>query len=163
MATTASTRASTMRRLIRASATGDGDSMADLVTADVTSWSPNLFTASRSELVAALEPRDDAFTAITVEVRALDQIGDKAIAEWHVGADHTGPLVVDDDLSIEPTGRRLHLCGVTVAEFDDDRVCAFRSYFDDLALVEQAVTQGWAGSPGSPGTSAGGARADERP
>ncbi len=139
MTTTASTRASAMRRLIRAAVTGDGDSMVDLVTADVTSWSPNLFTTSRSELLAALDARDDAFTGVTVEVRALDQIGDKAIVEWHVAADHTGPLVVDDDLRIEPTGQRLHLCGTTVAEFDGDRVCAFRSYFDDLALVEQAL------------------------
>ena len=139
MTTTASTRASAMRHLIRAAVTGDGDSMVDLVTADVTSWSPNLFATSRSELLAALDPRDDAFTGITVEVRALDQIGDKVVAEWHVAADHTGPLFVDDDLCIEPTGRRLHLCGATVAEFDGDRVCAFRSYFDDLALVEQAL------------------------
>jgi predicted ester cyclase len=56
-----------------------------------------------------------------------------------VAADHTGPLFIDDDVVIEPTGRRLHLSGATVAEFDGDRICAFRSYFDDLALVEQAL------------------------
>jgi len=143
MTTTASTRASAMRRLIRAAATGDGDAMVDLVTADVTSWSPSLFATSRSELLAALDPRDDAFTGITVEVRALDQIGDKAIAEWHAAVDHTGPLVVGDGLRIEPAGRRLHLCGATVAEFDGDRVCAFRSYFDDLALAfTEAIRSG---------------------
>ena len=139
MATTAFSQASTMRRLLQAAVTGDRDSMADLVTTDVTGWTPNLFVTSRDDLLAALERRDDTFSGVEVQVQALDQVGDKAIAEWHVAADHTGPLVIDDDVTIEPTGRRLHLSGATVAEFDGDRICAFRSYFDDLALLEQAL------------------------
>ncbi len=139
MASTASAQASAMRRLLDATVTGDRAAMADLVTADVTGWSPNLFVTSRDELLAALKDREDAFSGIEVRVQALDQIGDKAIAEWHVAVDHTGPLAVDDDLVIEPTGRRLHVSGATVAEFDGDRVSAFRSYFDDLALIEQLL------------------------
>jgi ketosteroid isomerase-like protein len=140
MGTTTSVQASAMRRLLQAAVTGDGEAMADLVTADVTAWSPNLFVTSRDELLAALQ-RDDTFSAIEIRVQALDQVGDKAIAEWHVAVDHTGPLAIDDDLVIEPTGRRLHLSGATIAEFDGDRICAFRSYFDDLALVEQALAE----------------------
>ena len=139
MASTASAQASAMRRLLDATVTGDRAAMADLVTADVTGWSPNLFVTSHDELLAALEQREDAFSGIEVRVQALDQIGDKAVAEWHVAVDHTGPLAVDDDLVIEPTGRRLHVSGATVAEFDGDRICAFRSYFDDLALIEQLL------------------------
>ena len=141
MGTTASVQATALRGLLQAAITGDGDAMADLVTADVTGWSPNLFVTSRDELLAALDLRDDTFSGIEVQVQALDEVGDKAIAEWHVAVDHTGPLVVDDDLVIEPTGRRLHISGATVAEFDGDRICAFRSYFDDLALVEQALAE----------------------
>ena len=139
MSSTASAQASAMRRLLDATVTGDRAAMADLVTADVTGWSPNLFVTSRDELLAAVEQREDAFSGIEVRVQALDQIGDKAVAEWHVAVDHTGPLAVDDDLVIEPTGRRLHVSGATVAEFDGDRICAFRSYFDDLALIEQLL------------------------
>ena len=141
MGTTASVQATALRGLLQAAITGDGDAMADLVTADVTGWSPNLFVTSRDDLLAALDLRDDTFSGIEVQVQALDEVGDKAIAEWHVAVDHTGPLVVDDDLVIEPTGRRLHISGATVAEFDGDRICAFRSYFDDLALVEQALAE----------------------
>jgi ketosteroid isomerase-like protein len=141
MTTTASTPASALRRLLHAAVAGDGDAMADLVTEDVVGWSPNLFVSSRQELLAAMEERDDTFSGIEVEVRSLDQIGDKAVAEWHMAVDHTGALVIDD-LVIEPTGRRLHMSGATVAEFDGDRVCAFRSYFDDLALVEQILLEG---------------------
>ncbi|MGH9214543.1 MAG: nuclear transport factor 2 family protein [Acidimicrobiales bacterium] len=141
MPTTASVQADVLRHLLTAAVAGDRESMADLVTDDVVAWSPNLYVTSRDELLAALERRDDTFSRIDVQVRALDQVGDKAIAEWHVAVDHTGPLVVDDDLAIEPTGRRLHVSGATVAEFDGDRICAFRSYFDDLALVEQALAE----------------------
>lgn len=141
MGTTISVRASAMRRLLQAAVTGDADAMADLVTADVTGWSPNVFVTSRDELLAALQRSDDAFSEIEIRVQALDQVGDKAIAEWHAALDHTGPLAIDDDLVIEPTGRRFHVSGATIAEFDGDRICAFRSYFDDLALVEQALAE----------------------
>ena len=69
----------------------------------------------------------------------VEQFGDKVAAEWHVAVDHTGPIYVDDDLAVEPTGRRLHLAGATFAEFEGDRIKAFRHYFDDLALLEQAL------------------------
>ena len=106
MASTASDQASAMRRLLDATVTGDRAAVADLVTADVTAWSPNLFVTSRDELLRALEHHEDAFSGIEVRVQALDQVGDKAFAEWHVAVDHTGPLAVDDNLVIQPTGRR---------------------------------------------------------
>jgi ketosteroid isomerase-like protein len=134
-----SVHATALRNLLHAAITGDRDSIDDIVTEDVAGWSPNLVVSSRQELLDALADRDDALSGIELEVRALDELGDKAVAEWHVAADHTGPLVVDDDLVIEATGRRLHVSGATVDEFDGDRICAFRSYFDDLALVEQAL------------------------
>src|SRR6185503_9995398 len=94
---------------------------------------------SRDELLVALAERDDALSNIETSIDAIDEIGNKAVAEWHVSADHTGPLVIEGDLMIEPTGRRLYLAGATIAEFDGDRICAFRHYFDDLALVEQLL------------------------
>jgi ketosteroid isomerase-like protein len=141
MTPTASVQASALRRLLQAAVTGDGEAMADLVTADVTAWSHDVFATSRDELLAVLQHRDDPFSGIEIQVQALDLVGDKAIAEWHVAVDHTGPLAIDDDLVIEPTGRRLHVSGATIAEFDGDRICAFRSYFDDLALVERALAE----------------------
>jgi len=142
MATITSVQAAVLRRLLDAVVTGDRESLAGLVTDDVIAWSPNVVIRSRADLLEALDQHDDSFSDVDVDVQALDQIGDKAIAEWHVAATHTGPIVVDDGLVIAPTGRRLHLSGATIAEFDGDHVCAFRSYFDDLALVEQALAAG---------------------
>lgn len=112
-----------------------------LVTPDVSGWSPNLLVRSKEELLDVLGDLDDALTNVTSLIDAIDEVGGKAIAEWHLSADHTGRLVVGDDLVLEPTLRRLHLAGATFAEFDGDRISAFRHYFDDLALIEQALPE----------------------
>ncbi len=38
---------------------------------------------------------------------------------------------------LEATGRHLQLAGVTVADFRDGKIRSFRTYFDDLSLIEQ--------------------------
>ena len=112
--------------------------LSELFTDDVNGWSPNLYVTSRAELEAEFAERDDALSNIVIAIDTLDLVGSKAIAEWRLAADHTGPLVLDDE-RIEPTGRRVILAGATFAEFRDDRICAFRNYFDDAALLEQLL------------------------
>lgn len=94
---------------------------------------------SSADLLDAHRQSDDTFSELDIEVRGLDIIGDKGVAEWSITATHSGPLFIDDDVVVEPTRRRLHISGVTIAEFSGDRVCAFRSYYDHLALLEQAL------------------------
>ena len=84
-----------------------------------------------------LEDREDAFSDIELEVSPLDVSGDRACVEWVAQMTHSGPLVIDDDLTVDPTGLRVTLVGVTVAEFDGDRIRSFRQYFDEAALLEQ--------------------------
>ena len=109
-----------------------------LFTEDVRAWSPNLLAASLSELETAFADRNDALSNIVVVITGLDVAGSKAFAEWVLDADHTGPLVLDD-IRVEPTGRRLQMGGVTVADFRDNRIAAFRTYFDSVALLEQMI------------------------
>jgi ketosteroid isomerase-like protein len=132
-------KASVLRRLLGALVRGDSETIGELVTDDVLAWSPSIFAESRDDLIGEASERQEALSNIEVDVGIVHVVDGSAIAEWHVSADHTGPLSVDDDLIIEATGRRLHLSGATFAEFRDDKVCAVRSYFDDLALLEQAL------------------------
>jgi ketosteroid isomerase-like protein len=83
--------------------------------------------------------RDVAFSNVVITFRGLDEVGNKAVAEWLVEADHTGPLVLGEDSVLEATGRRVQLPGVTVADFREGKIRSFRTYFDDLALIEQIV------------------------
>jgi ketosteroid isomerase-like protein len=40
---------------------------------------------------------------------------------------------------LEPTGRRVQLPGVTVADFREGKIRSYRTYFDDISLIEQIV------------------------
>jgi ketosteroid isomerase-like protein len=69
----------------------------------------------------------------TFEAEVTD---DRGYAEWVVTARHTRPFVLDLERVIDPTGRRVAVRGVTVAELSDDHVSSFRQYWDELALLE---------------------------
>ena len=40
---------------------------------------------------------------------------------------------------LEATGRHVQLPGVTVADFRDGKIRSYRTYFDDISLIEQIV------------------------
>jgi SnoaL-like domain len=124
---------------IEAAVTGDPALMESVFTDDVVAWSPNMSVTSLAELEEEFADRDEALSNVVFSVDALDVVATKAIAEWRLAADHTGALRIDDDLVIEPTGRTIVLAGATFAEFRGDQICAWRTYFDDAALIEQLM------------------------
>ncbi len=110
-----------------------------LYTDDVVGWSPYAYVEGIEALAALAALRDIAFSDVVIVMRGLDEVGNKAFAEWLVEADHTGPYVLGEGAELEPTGRRVQLAGVTVADFRGDKIRSFRTYFDDLSLIEQIV------------------------
>src|SRR3954447_13221426 len=117
---------------------GGGDPRT-LFTDDVRSWSPAFNATSLAELSAALDDRDEALSNVTVQVRSLHSGGNRVMAEWRLDADHTGPLVVNDELTVPATGRHIHLGGATFADFRGDKIKEVRSYFDEAGLMEQLI------------------------
>jgi hypothetical protein len=51
---------------------------------------------------------------------------------------------------LEPTGRHVQLAGATGADFRDGKIRPYRTYFDDISLIEQlvALTKPRGGVPG---------------
>jgi ketosteroid isomerase-like protein len=129
-------RAANLRLALEVSIAGDTALLPDLYTDDVKGWSPALSVSSRDELALELEQRVGAFTDVDILVRPIDIADDHGYAEWSMTATHSGPLVLDDDVVVDATGRRLELCGVTVAAFRGPRIKAFRQYWDEIALVQ---------------------------
>ena len=129
-------RAVNLRLALEASVAGDAELLADLYTDDVEGWSPAISVSSREELAVELEERAGAFTDIDVAIEPIDVVGDKAYAEWVVSAKHSGPFVLDDELIIDATGRRVSLRGVTIAVFRAGRIKSFRQYWDEVSLLE---------------------------
>jgi ketosteroid isomerase-like protein len=110
-----------------------------LFTDDVVGWSPIATVSGLTDLADLAAVRDNAFSGVVIMFRGLDEVGNKALAEWIVEADHTGPFVLGEGAVVNATGRRVQLAGVTVADFRGDKIRSYRTYFDDLSLIEQLV------------------------
>jgi ketosteroid isomerase-like protein len=131
----AADRTGIVRSALEAAVTGDEALAERVYTDDVTGWSPTATASSRDDLVADLRGRKGIFSDVDLALDAVDEVGDKVIAEWRVAATHTGALELDD-LRLDATGRRVEVRGVLIAEFEGDRIKRFRQYWDEVALLE---------------------------
>jgi ketosteroid isomerase-like protein len=113
--------------------------LGSLFTEDVVGWSPYAAVSGLDAMTELAALRDIAFSNVSLSLRGLDEVGNKAFAEWVIDADHTGPLVLTEDAVLEPTGRHVQLPGATVADFRDGKIKSYRTYFDDISLIEQLV------------------------
>jgi ketosteroid isomerase-like protein len=134
--TTNEARATTLARALRAGIAGDREAVAAACTPDVRMWAPALSARSLTELLDALDARDAAFSAIELEITPLDVGGDFACVEWTVRMSHTGTLELGGG-TIDATNERVTVNGATIAEFEGDRICALRQYWDEFAVLEQ--------------------------
>src|SRR4029077_6226734 len=110
-----------------------------LFTDDVVGWSPYATVSGLAALAELSALREIAFSNVVILLRGVDEVGNRAYAEWLIEADHTGPLVLDEDVVLEATGRRVVLAGCSVADFRDGKIQSYRTYFDDLSMIEQIV------------------------
>ena len=130
-------RARTLVRALHAGIDRDRAALEALLTDDVRAWSPALATASRDQLIDELDRRDEAFSAIELDVAPLDVGGDYACVEWTVEMTHSDTIVLGDGTNIEASGIRITLHGATIAEFEGERICSLRQYWDAHTVLEQ--------------------------
>ncbi len=132
-------RKDVLMQAIEAEVGGEPVDLGTLFTNDVVGWSPYATVKGLPALADLAALREVAFSDVVVMFRGLDEVGNKAFAEWLIEADHTGPYVLGEDAVLEATGRHVQLAGVTVADFRDGKIRSFRTYFDDVSLIEQIV------------------------
>ncbi len=132
-------RKNVLLKAIEAEASGAPVDLGTLFTDDIVGWSPYATVSGLTALADLASLHDVAFSNVVINCRGLDEIGNKAFAEWLIEADHTGPLVLGEDVELEATGRHVQLAGVTVADFRDGKIRSYRTYFDDLSVIEQIV------------------------
>ena len=132
-------RKDVLLKALKAEVGGASVDRATLFTDDVVGWSPIATVSGLTDLVELAADRETTFSNVVIMFRGLDEVGNKAFAEWLVEADHTGPMVLGEDVVLEATGRRVRLAGVTVADFRGEKIRSFRTYFDDVSLIEQMV------------------------
>ncbi len=127
-------------KALEAEAGGAPTDLGTLFTDDVVGWSPYASVSGLEALTELAALRELAFSNVSISFRGLDEIGNKAFAEWVIDADHTGPLVLSEDVALDATGRHVQLAGATVADFREGKIRSYRTYFDDISLIEQIVT-----------------------
>ncbi|HUK94216.1 MAG TPA: ester cyclase [Gaiellaceae bacterium] len=132
-------RAGVMERALEACFNGEVDALPGLFTENVSGWSPNMLVSSIDELAEVVKERDASLSDVSLQIDALDVVGNKGYAEYRVNAVFSGPFHVDEETAIEPTGREVLIGAAIVAEFAGDKVSAFRNYFDNAALLEQML------------------------
>ena len=130
-------RAATLVRALRAAVERDRSTLQSVLADDVRAWTPALATGSLAELLDELDRRDESFSEIGLTIDPLDVGGDFAGAEWTVEMTHSGAIAVDSETTVEPTGLRVTLHGVTIAEFAGERICSLRQYWDEMEILEQ--------------------------
>ena len=132
-------RTDVLKRALEAELAESGEDPAALFTEDVVGWSPYATVSGLSAMSGLAALRELAFSNVVILFRGLDEVGNKAFAEWVIEGDHTGPLILAEDVVVEPTGRRVKLAGTTVADFRDGKIRSYRSYFDDMSMLEQVL------------------------
>jgi ketosteroid isomerase-like protein len=132
-------RKDVMVKALEAEVGSDEVDLGTLFTDDVVGWSPYASISGLTALAELSALRDIAFSNVVIMLRGVDEVGNRVYAEWLIEADHTGPLVLDEDVALEATGRHVQLAGVSVADFREGKIRSYRTYFDDLSMIEQIV------------------------
>src|SRR3954469_16718864 len=132
-------RKAVMVKALEAEVGSDDVDLTTLFTDDVVGWSPYASISGLTGLAELSALREIAFSNIVIGLRGVDEVGNRVYAEWLIEADHTGPLVLDEDVVVEATGRHVQLAGVSVADFREGKIRSYRTYFDDLSMLEQIV------------------------
>ena len=132
-------RKNVLLKALEAEVGGAPADLGTLFTDDVVGWSPYAAVSGLPALADLSTLREVAFSDVVIMIRGLDEVGNKAFAEWLIEADHTGPYVLSEDTVLEATGRHVLLAGVTVADFRGGKIRSFRTYFDDVSLIEQTA------------------------
>src|SRR4249920_959418 len=115
-------RKDVLLKAIEAEVAGESADLGTLFTDDVVGWSPYASVSGMTALAELAAFREVAFSNVVISFRGLDEVGSKAFAEWVIDADHTGPLVLSEDVVVEATGRHVQLAGATVADFREGKI-----------------------------------------
>jgi hypothetical protein len=102
-------REDVLMKALEAEVGSESVDLSALFTEDVVGWSPLASVSGLTALTELAAIHDTAFTNVILMFRGLDEVGNKAFAEWLIEADHTGPLVLAEDATLEATGRHVQL------------------------------------------------------
>jgi steroid delta-isomerase-like uncharacterized protein len=115
------------------------DELGPFFADDVTGWSPSYDVTGRDEWLARLRMQNDPMSDVETVLTLVAETVDAVVAEWMWSGLNTGPIETPA-FTVPATGKRLSMRGMSVFEFDGDRIRAFRQYTDRAAIAEQLAS-----------------------
>lgn len=103
---------------------------AEVFTRDVVGTSPIMEARGRDELIAKLGDRRGGLTNVEVKIDRVEGDEGEVVVTWHMAGDHTGPMLVNEDVLYEPTGQRLRLEIVSTFTLREGAIASFHNEFD---------------------------------
>jgi len=116
---------------------GDVEGLVNLYTEDATLVTSSGTAHGRGAIRDVWSRDKAAFPDRTVTPGVIVEQGDTIAAEWTVFGTHTGPLVMPDGTELPPTGKRIELKGMELAQLHDGKVAVHHQYWDNMALAGQ--------------------------
>ncbi len=132
-------RFAALAEVLTAALIGPAHALGHALADDGVGWCPTYSFRSRVEAFAALDGAEESLAVHHFQVDQLWWLDPIAVATWRLVARVDVPLLVADDLLVEPSDRPVLLDGVTIAEVATDRVTSTRTTFDEAALLEQVL------------------------
>jgi len=123
----------------RVAVVGEPDELEAALTWDCTGRSPNGTFGSRKGAIALATQSHAWLHVETFDVVTLWWSRPDVFVEWELAALQTEPLLIGDDILIEPSGSRIRLTGAAALRFDGDLIASAHLYWDDAALIEQVL------------------------
>jgi hypothetical protein len=108
-----------------------------LFTHDVTGYSPYISVRSRIDLEDQLSDRTGGLSNVDLLVDRVDEVSGGWVATWRVCGDHTGSLLLNEDLYFAPTGRRIDVSATTHLVLQGRRLRTFQTSYDDQDVAAQ--------------------------
>ena len=123
----------------RVAVVGEPAELAVALTRGCTGRSPNGTFGSRSGAMALAAQSHAWLHVEAFDVVTLVWSGPDVFVEWELAARQTQPLLIGDDILVEPSGARVQLTGAAALRFDGDLIASAHVYWDDAALIEQVL------------------------
>ena len=117
---------------------GNLEGLVNIYAEDATLVTPDGITARGRAAIREQVSRDKtAFPDETVAIELMVEQGDTIAIEYTWAGTNTGPFVTPDGTQVPPTGKRVEIKGMDLAQVRDGKIAVHHMYADNMAVAGQ--------------------------
>ena len=125
-------------RVVQLYNAGDLEGLVNTYAEDAILVTPDGITAQGRAAIREQVSRDKtAFPDETVGIDVMVEQGDTIAIEYTWAGTNTGPFVTPDGTKVPPTGKRVEIKGMDLAQMRDGKIAVHHMYADTMAVIGQ--------------------------